>query len=96
MLSGISASDAEARGFRINRDKINADGTIDVYPQDGGKGVRTPVRLNKWGKREVYVPNWGWQECGPTCTYTVQKYGLNFWEYQTEGGLGVGYLSFDF
>ena len=85
---------AEARSFRFKQEKINPDGTITAWSQDGDRGVRTPVRRDRFGALEVYVPNWGWEPCGPTCAYTVQKYGLDFWEAQSDD-LGVGYLSFE-
>ena len=91
----LPAPSTQAFGFKVKREKINADGTIDVYSQFGDRGYRTPVRHNKFGRLEVYVPKWGWEQCGPTCAYTVQKYSLDFWDNQTEGGLGVGYLSLD-
>ncbi len=96
MVWGLPGGDAEARGFKLKREKIHADGTITAWSQDGDRGVRTPVRRDRFGALEVYVPNWGWERCGPTCAYTVQKYGLDFWAEQTENGIGVGYLSFDF
>ena len=94
-ITVISAPDAEARAFKLKREKIHSDGTITAWSQDGDKGVRTPVRRDKFGALEVYVPNWGWEPCGPTCAHTVQKYSFDFWEAQTENGLPVGYLSLD-
>jgi hypothetical protein len=66
-----------------------------------GHGTATaPVRRNSKGRLEVGLPGGTWIECAFSCSDTLRRQTVDFWENHggrpRDGGDGVGYLRFRF
>ena len=67
-----------------------------------GHGTATaPVRRNSKGRLEVGLPGGTWYECAFSCSDTLRRQTVDFWENHSGrprdgGGDGVGYLRFRF
>jgi hypothetical protein len=85
-----SVDDAQYRGGR--------DGSVVVAESRYGHGVVAgPVRRNAYGRLEVRAPGGTWFECGRSCSETLRRETVDFWE--SRGGRndppdGPGYLRF--
>lgn len=66
-----------------------------VIAESAGRRVRAPVRRARYGD-QVLVPKHGWAYCEVNCSFTVRKYYLEFWDYQTNHYIGVNRLHWDF
>jgi hypothetical protein len=66
----------------------------------GHGSVSAPVRRNAQGRLEVGLPGGTWYECAFSCSDTLRRQTVDFWE--NHGGRprdvsdGVGYLRFRF
>ena len=66
-----------------------------------GHGTATgPVRRNSKGRLEVGLPGGTWYECAFSCSDTLRRQTVDFWENYPgrprDTGDGVGYLRFRF
>jgi hypothetical protein len=66
-----------------------------------GHGTATaPVRRNSQGRLEVGLPGGTWYECAFSCSDTLRRQTVDFWENYPgrprDSGDGVGYLRFRF
>ena len=66
-----------------------------------GHGTATaPVRRNSKGRLEVGLPGGTWYECAFSCSDTLRRQTVDFWESfpgrPRDSGDGVGYLRFRF
>jgi len=66
-----------------------------------GHGTATaPVRRNSKGRLEVGLPGGTWYECAFSCSDTLRRQTVDFWENHSgrprDNGDGVGYLRFRF
>jgi len=66
-----------------------------------GHGTATaPVRRNSKGRLEVGLPGGTWYECAFSCSDTLRRQTVDFWENHAgrprDRGDGVGYLRFRF
>lgn len=61
------------------------DGVVGYVTAESstGKTVTAPVRMGPRGY-QVLVPKHGWAYCEYKCSYTLRKYYLDFWAYQTD------------
>ncbi|HEU0160327.1 MAG TPA: hypothetical protein VFR00_13480 [Hyphomicrobiaceae bacterium] len=65
-----------------------------------GHGTATaPVRRNSKGRLEVGLPGGTWYECAFSCSDTLRRQTVDFWENHSGrprdgGGDGVGYFRF--
>ncbi|MEE9587717.1 MAG: hypothetical protein V3V97_06830 [Hyphomicrobiaceae bacterium] len=76
-------------------DRNHKDGTVGYVTAESARGetVTAPVRMGPRGY-QVLVPKHGWAYCEYKCSYTLRKYYLEFWEYQTDRFIGGGNLVF--
>lgn len=82
----------------------SADGIIgEVVVESrygGGKAVSGPVRRNSKDRLEVRLPGGTWVECVRSCTETLRRQTVDFWQnYGGSGNInggedGPGYLRF--
>jgi len=65
-----------------------AGGIVGYVTAEGstGKTITAPVRMGPRGY-QVLVPKHGWAYCEYKCSYTLRKYYLDFWDYQTDRSL---------
>jgi len=66
----------------------------------GHGSVSAPVRRNSKGRLEVGLPGGTWYECAFSCSDTLRRQTVDFWENHAgrprDTGDGVGYLRFRF
>jgi len=85
------------------QERLRQRGEIGVVVAESfyGHGTATaPVRRNSKGRLEVGLPGGTWYECAFSCSDTLRRQTVDFWE-NTPGrprdtGDGVGYLRFSF
>jgi hypothetical protein len=85
------------------QERLRQRGEIGVVVAESfyGHGTATaPVRRNSKGRLEVGLPGGTWYECAFSCSDTLRRQTVDFWE-NTPGrprdtGDGVGYLRFRF
>lgn len=69
---------------------------VVAYSNHGHGEIAGPVRSGPHGKLEVRLPGGTWLPCGLTCSDTLRRATIDFWEANS-GRLsndGVGYLRF--
>jgi hypothetical protein len=76
-------------------------GGVVVAESFYGHGTATaPVRRNSQGRLEVGLPGGTWYECAFSCSDTLRRQTVDFWENHggrpRDNGDGVGYLRFRF
>jgi hypothetical protein len=55
--------------------------------------VSGPVRTGPHGRLEVGLPGGTWIECGRSCSDTLRRETVDFWQSRGRFGDGPGYLS---
>lgn len=75
-------------------------GVVVAESFHGHGSVTAPVRRNSKGRLEVGLPGGTWYECAFSCSDTLRRQTVDFWENfpgrPRDGGDGVGYLQFRF
>jgi hypothetical protein len=68
--------------------------TVTATSLDGGDPITLPLRKDRRGDDEVWIPNRGWTRCVfHSCVYTVRRYHFHFRETQRRDGyVGRGLL----
>lgn len=54
--------------------------TVTAESRYGTKTVSGPVRMGPKGRREVRLPGGTWIECGRSCSETLRRETVDFWE----------------
>jgi hypothetical protein len=93
----MSALPAEAQSRRAARDP--GYGYVVAESFHGHGSVTAPVRRNAKGRLEVGLPGGTWYECAFSCSDTLRRQTVDFWEnHGSPRGIddGVGYLRFRF
>jgi len=70
------------------------DGLRVAYAESrhGNGSISGPVRLARYGY-EVRLPGGTWMPCGRSCSETLRRETVDFWENHSQGkSEGVGYL----
>lgn len=67
------------------------NGMVTAYSKTDFRRLTAPTRRTATGY-EVRLPGGTWMPCQISCVYTLQKERLDFWEDQTNKGLGTGSL----
>jgi len=93
MLPGVGvAQDARQPGAGY--------GMVVAESFHGHGSVSAPVRRNGKGRLEVGLPGGTWYECAFSCSDTLRRQTVDFWENHAgrprDTGDGVGYLRFRF
>jgi hypothetical protein len=85
------------------QDRPRQRGEVGVVVAESfyGHGTATaPVRRNSKGRLEVGLPGGTWYECAFSCSDTLRRQTVDFWENYPgrprDTGDGVGYLRFRF
>jgi hypothetical protein len=87
-------SSAEAWGNR--RERLDS-GYVTAESRYGGGTITAPVRLGPGGRRQVQLPGGTWIDCRQTCSDTLRRETVDFWQSRgTFGPDGPGYLRFRF
>ena len=75
-------------------------GVVVAESFHGHGSVSAPVRRNSKGRLEVGLPGGTWYECAFSCSDTLRRQTVDFWENTPgrprDSGDGVGYLQFRF
>jgi hypothetical protein len=76
-------------------------GVVVAESFHGHGTVTAPVRRNSKGRLEVGLPGGTWYECAFSCSDTLRRQTVDFWENhggrpRGGDGDGVGYLRFRF
>lgn len=79
-----------------------ADGIVGYVTAESRYGAATisgPVRHGPYGRLEVRAPGGTWFECGRSCSDTLRRETIDFWENHQSGPRatgpdGPGYLLF--
>ena len=93
---GVAA--AEARDQRAGRyyERGHA-GFVTAESRYGPRTVSGPVRYGRHGRLEVRLPGGTWLECGRSCSETLRRETIDFWESRTSPSNpyvdGPGYLN---
>ena len=87
---------AQQRGYRSP-----VEGVVVAESFYGHGTATAPVRRNSKGRLEVGLPGGTWIECAFSCSDTLRRQTVDFWENhggrpRDGGGDGVGYLRFRF
>ena len=93
LLSLTSTADAQDR-------RGPEYGVVVADSFHGHGSVSAPVRRNSKGRLEVGLPGGTWYECAFSCSDTLRRQTVDFWENHggrpRDTGDGVGYLRFRF
>ncbi len=73
-------------------------GYVRAESRYGPQTITGPVRLSMLGRREVRLPGGTWIECGRSCSETLRRETIDFWNIRNNGSNtdGVGYLHLRF
>jgi hypothetical protein len=86
-----ASSDIEPIGYRGAAD----DGVVIAESRYGSARVSGPTRVGARGRREVRLPGGTWLECGRSCSETLRRETVDFWQGRdSRGGAadGPGYF----
>lgn len=74
------------------------DGYVVAESRYSGKTISAPVRYGPHGRPEVRLPGGNWIECGRSCSDTLRRETIDFWDsrFPHGGRDGPGYLRFRF
>jgi hypothetical protein len=96
-LSAVLAAPAEAQR------RAAAGATLGYATAESrygnGKPVSGPVRRGSHGRLEVRLPGGTWMECGRSCSDTLRRETVDFWQANRDrrsSGDGPGYIQFRF
>ena len=89
-----TAADAEPRKARNG----NHVGFVVAESRYSGRVIAAPVRRNAAGRLEFRLRGGTWIECGQSCSETLRRTTIDFWDIQASGSNsdGPGYLRFRF
>lgn len=89
---GVGGFLATGNGATLHAKSYGSYETIKVTSRfSPNKSVVVPVREARKGGLEVRLPGGNWIHCAQDCGWTVQKYHLDFWEYQ-QNPFGPSYV----
>jgi hypothetical protein len=93
VAAGALVTSAEAQPRRYQ-----GDGYVTAESRYSGKSISAPVRYGPRGRAEVRLPGGTWIECGRSCSDTLRRETIDFWDSRDpRGGRdGPGYLRFRF
>ena len=92
-LAALGTATAEA-GSRDARDR---PGYVVAESRYGGRVIAASVRRGPAGRMEVRLAAGTWIECGRSCSETLRRATIDFWDNQIRGGPdGPGYLRYRF
>lgn len=94
-LGGPRADAAQSPISDARYDRSVEGRTVIAESRYGHGSSQGPVRRNSYGRLEVRAPGGTWFECARSCTETLRKETVDFWE--SRGGRndppdGPGYL----
>ena len=100
-LVGLAASfalpaPADAFGFR-KRERLDR-GYVTAESRYGGPSISAPVRAGPSGRPQVQLPGGTWIDCAYSCSDTLRRETVDFWQSRQwpSGSDGPGYFSFRF
>jgi hypothetical protein len=77
-----------------------ANGYVTAESRYGPQTITAPVRIGPLGRREVRLPGGTWIECHRSCSDTLRRETIDFWNVRNSGDStgddGPGYLRFEF
>ena len=98
--AGVLASTTTVTEAQNRRAPRGPDYAVVVAESFHGHGsISAPVRSGPKGRLEVRLPGGTWYECAFSCSDTLRRQTVDFWENHglPQGGRdGVGYLRFRF
>jgi hypothetical protein len=94
---GVLVAPAEAQSRREPGPKY---AYVTAESRYSGASITAPVRMGPQGRLEVRLPGGTWLECGRSCSDTLRRETVDFWQNHEGrprgGGDGPGYLQFRF
>jgi hypothetical protein len=99
-LLGLAATfvlPAPADAFGVRKRERLDKGYVTAESRYSGRSISGPVRMGPNGRAEVRLPGGTWLECQFTCSDTLRRETIDFWESRGPGRVdGPGYLHFRF
>jgi hypothetical protein len=95
---GAAAEAGSCKGRYCKKERYDDEGGYRYITAEASTGtgvVTAPVRPGRWGE-EVQLPGGSWVDCEKTCEYTLRRWTVDFWEWQTNKTLSPGYFRFEF
>ena len=98
-LAGLAAAPTQATEKRAPAGP--GLGFVTAESRYSGQTISGPVRRGPQGRLEVRLPGGTWLECGRSCSDTLRRETVDFWQSRggprgAGGGQGPGYLQFKF
>ena len=94
-ITFVLPAPADAFGVR-KRERLDR-GYVTAESRYSGRTITAPVRAGPNGRAQVRLPGGTWIECQFTCSDTLRRETIDFWDSREFGRVdGPGYLHFRF